>query len=102
MGSAKLPVQRGETEPEGDTMMNSAAIRGDFNAARGDLLAVSLKYVMGPMAPGALSPGDQVVIVDADGNYCRGVIEEIRGSNLANVRLDWDSWVSEEKGIAAG
>jgi hypothetical protein len=83
--------------------MIEAAIRGDFNSARDDMLAVSLKHTLGG-APGDVTQGAEVLIVDADGNMCLGIVEHVDG-HLARVRLNWDSWKSEgidRHSIAAG
>ncbi|MGH2353891.1 MAG: hypothetical protein ACRDJN_19980 [Chloroflexota bacterium] len=44
-------------------------------------------------------PGDRVLVVDADGNRCAGVLREDstqpEGYRLA-VELDWDTWVDGE------
>ena len=65
-------------------------MRADFNEFDEDgRLVVLRRRVLGPSLP---ETDEEVELRDADGNSCRGRIEQVEGQ-VAYVRLDWDTWV---------
>jgi hypothetical protein len=72
------------------TMPRPPTLRADFNEFDEDgRLIVLLRRMLGPSSPEA---GEEVELRDADGNSCRGRIEQVEGQ-VAYVHLDWETWV---------
>lgn len=75
----------------------------DFNSqnAQGEVRIgpAALERHRGLLHEGRVRPGDRVLVVDADGNRCVGVLK-VDSSRPAghqfSVVMDWDTWVDGE------
>lgn len=68
----------------------------DFNSVRDHDRVVALgRYASEGWQP--LAEGNPVVVHDSERNECIAYIEGRRGTDLFDLRLDWETWVPSEQ-----
>jgi hypothetical protein len=68
----------------------------DFNSIRDHDRLIGLgRFASEGWQP--LTEGSPVVVRDSEGNECIAYVEGRRGSDLFDLRLDWESWVPSDQ-----